>query len=76
MFEMQFHKSPQYIDVLLNWCKKLPFLVVTFLNITQHLNTGLYFIQVHLMFPFYFFQADIKSINSFAAKKYLLNLIN
>ena len=42
------------------WCfaelmQKLPFLVVTFLNITQNLNTGLYFIQVHLMFPFYFF---------------------
>ena len=56
--------------------QKLPFLVVSFLNITQHLNTGFYFIQIHLMFPFYFFQADIKSIDSFAAKKYLLNLIN
>ena len=56
--------------------QKLPFLVVSFLNITQNLNTGLYFTQVHLMFPFYFFQAVIKSIDSFAAKKYLLNLIN
>ena len=53
---------------------KIP-LEVTFFSNTD-LNTGLFFIQVHLMFSFYFIQVDIKSMDSFAVKKYLLSLIN